>query len=424
MTALHPGHQTDRWRLAAIALAAGAALVAGYLGVVSLQLRGTPWGCGDGSGCASVLKSRWSNVAGMPVGFVAVAAYLLLATLVWSTRRPPSQPPARALLIVASMVLTAALYFALLQLVVIQSICPWCMADHVLGGAAAVAALVVARRHTPRTPARSPAAPMPTGPFADSTPSTAGPDMPGRRQSAVGGVATGVAVTLAFVVIQHFTARSPDVARIESTIRDDGDGLTLSLKNGDVQLPLSQLPRLGLAAAPRQLILLFDYCCPHCREAHRVVRRLQPLAQDEWQVVCVPTPLNAECNPAIEETEPRFRDACELARLSLAVWRLRPADWPAFDDWLFEPELPRTAAEARSQAAALYGEIEIAEALLDPALHGAIASSVTAYRASGGRVLPLILSPGVAGVAGRTDSDEELKQLLAKEFGFPAPPRP
>ena len=190
-------------------------------------------------------------------------------------------------------------------------------------------------------------------------------------------------------------------------------------KNGQVTLPAANLPVMGPFVASRRLILLFDYCCPHCREAHSVIRRLHATAGDEWQIVFVPTPLNSECNPGVEETEPRFKDACELARLSLAVWKLKPDDWPAFDAWLFEPELPRTAEEARQHAAALYGEIELAEALTKAPIDAVIAADVKMYQATGSRVLPVILSPGAAGIAGRTDGEDELRELLKKEFGFP-----
>jgi uncharacterized membrane protein len=399
-------------------LSIAAAMVAGYLGYVSLQLRGTPWGCGAGSGCADVLKSRWSNVAGIPVGFFAVLAYLVLATLAAVST---GGRVAAILTTVASIVLTTAIYFVALQLVVLQAICPWCMLDHSLGLLAAIAALVVARRLTPRVARVDTNGAKEIDPLAEYD---ASPVAPARRKSALGSVATGAAVALAFVVVQHFTARTPDVARIESQLEEPDPqtgSLVLALKNGEASLPLSNLPIIGPTSAPKRLILMFDYCCPHCREAHHVIRRLQPMAGDQWQVLFVPSPLNSECNPGVEETEPRFKDACALARLSLAVWKLRPNDWASFDTWLFEPELPRTADEARLHAAALYGELELAEILAKPEVNSVIDADVRAYQASGSKVLPVILSPGTAGIAGRTDGEEELRAILAKEFGFPTP---
>jgi hypothetical protein len=291
------------------------------------------------------------------------------------------------------------------------------MLDHTLGILSAMAGLVIARRLAPRV-TRPQAA---VDPLAEYDEPTRAPLSP--RSSALGSVSAGVALTLAFVAVQHFTGRAPDVARVESGIEAGGSEgeLKLSLKNGEVSLPMGGLPVIGPATAPRRLILMFDYCCPHCREAHHVIRRLQPTGGDEWQVVFVPSPLNADCNPGIEETEPRFQDACTLARLSLAVWTLNREDWPAFDAWLFEPEMPRTAEEARQHASALYGEIELAEVLARPDVDAAISANVRAYEASGSKVLPVILSPGSAGIAGRTDGEEELRGILKLEFGFPKP---
>jgi uncharacterized membrane protein/protein-disulfide isomerase len=406
------------WRGAGVVLSIAAALVAGSLGYVSLQLRGTPWGCGAGSGCADVFKSRWSNVAGIPVGFLAAPLYLSLGALCALGRGELS---ARLLAVVASAVLTAAIYFILLQVVVLHAICPWCMLDHTLGISASLIGLLIARRLTPRATFSAAAQRTVSDPLAeDDAPREKLPP----RSSALGSVAAGVAITLTFVVVQHFAGRTPEIARVESLVLEPGntgDELKLTLENGEVSLQLGSLPVIGSSTAPRKLILMFDYCCPHCREAHQVIRRLQPTAGEDWQVMFVPTPLNSECNSAVEETEPRFKDACTLARLSLAVWKLRPDDWPAFDTWLFEPEMPRTAEEARQHAAAVYGEIELAEALAKPEIDAVIAADVKAYQASGSKVLPVILSPGSAGIAGRTDGEEELRAILKKEFRYPTP---
>ncbi|HVJ67266.1 MAG TPA: vitamin K epoxide reductase family protein [Caulifigura sp.] len=424
MTSASTSLDRGRLRTATVVLAVAAAGVATYLGIVSLQLRGTPWGCGAGSGCADVLKSRWSNVAGIPVGFFAMATYTAIALLALWGRKHPGPLIRNALTILAAAVMSTAIYFVVMQVAVLKAICPWCMVDHALGVGAALGALAWARIETPRRPG-SPVAPSgdPLSEY-DSVGDITRPALPERRPSAIGSVIAGVMLSLGFVVLQHVTARAPDVARVESGLEQvgEGSGLTLTLKNGEATLPIAALPVIGSPAAPQTLVLLFDYCCPHCREAHGVIRQLHVTAAVRWKVVFVPAPLSASCNPAIEETEERFRDACDLARVSLAVWKLKPTDWPTFDAWLFEPELPRTAREAREHASALYGEIEVAEALIDPSLEAAIKADVAAYRATGSPVLPVILSPGSQGIAGRTETAAELQQLLRSQFGFPDVP--
>ena len=65
----------------ALCIAAGLAL---FLASLSFSQAGLPPGCGDGSGCADVLTSRWSTVLGLPVSLPAAVVYLaMLASTVW-----------------------------------------------------------------------------------------------------------------------------------------------------------------------------------------------------------------------------------------------------------------------------------------------------------------------------------------------------
>ncbi len=249
-----------------------------------------------------------------------MGAYGVLVWLLWrATLATAPRQRAFLLIAVATSILTVAMYFVLLQVVVIEAICAWCMLDHSLGMTAALVSMIVARRMTQASddaPERS----DPDDPFAESAAAT-----PTRkdRPSALVPVLTGTLLAAGFVLASQLAGRPPEVGRmaeqIEATTAAEG-GLELAVKNGTVVLPLAMLPRLGSGESEKRLILLFDYCCPHCREAHAAIRKVQPLASD-WQVILVPTPLNTDCNQHIEETEERFRDACELARLSLAIWR-------------------------------------------------------------------------------------------------------
>jgi hypothetical protein len=137
-------------------------------------------------------------------------------------------------------------------------------------------------------------------------------------------------------------------------------------------------------------------------------------------VILLPTPLNASCNPAIEETEERFQDSCELARLALAIWRAAPDKFSDFDQWLFQPELPRSRDEARAEAVRLIGEQKLTETLADPWVAERIRRDVIAYQESNARVLPILLSPGAKAIVGRTDDREGLFRLLESDFGIRA----
>ncbi len=118
----------------------------------------------------------------------------------------------------------------------------------------------------------------------------------------------------------------------------------------------------------------------------------------------------------IEHTEPRFEHACELARLSLAVWRADRKAFAAFDHWLLDPETPRGPAEARRQAEESVGAAALEAALRDGWIDRQIAANVQAYNDSGADRNPVIMSPGFSSIVGRPESERQLLQTLRTEL--------
>ena len=171
------------------------------------------------------------------------------------------------------------------------------------------------------------------------------------------------------------------------------------------------------------LAILFDYSCPHCRAAHGYLAEGIKRYDGKLGLVMLPMPLNSDCNPHWEETEPRFKDSCKLARLALAVHRAAPEKFAEFDAWLFEPEMPRSAEDARAEAERLVSAERLESALADPSVAERIAADTAAF----GRLqetnpdaaaLPIIMSPGFSTLVGRHESADELFQSL-KQAGLP-----
>jgi uncharacterized membrane protein len=112
---------------AAIAVLALAGLgVATYLTVVRAQ--GHSPTCVIGGGCETVQKSEYSELAGVPVAWLGIAAYLslLLAALL------PGQP-GRALGLFTGLVgvgFSAWLTYA--ELVIIDAVCAWCVTSAII----------------------------------------------------------------------------------------------------------------------------------------------------------------------------------------------------------------------------------------------------------------------------------------------------
>jgi uncharacterized membrane protein len=96
--------------------------------------------CVQGGGCETVQESSYSEIAGIPVATLGLAAYLLmLALLVWDA--PVARLSAATLAIVG---LLFSAYLVALQLFVIDAVCVWCMANDLVV-APALAVLTVAR---------------------------------------------------------------------------------------------------------------------------------------------------------------------------------------------------------------------------------------------------------------------------------------
>ncbi len=342
-----------------------------YLTFAAWEQQARPVGCGPGSGCAAVLSSRWANVVGVPVSAPAAAVYAAaLVVLLCPVRTPPGERGRWSwLLFCATLTLLAALWFTALQWLVLGRACAWCMTTHLAGMVFAGLVFTSAPLATLRP--RRVVAPMLAGLL----------------------LVAGLATTQLLV-----EPRTPP--------------LRVAI-GGEVELDVTGSPIIGPRDAPRKLVMLFDYACPHCRTMHQhlidAVDQVQGLS-----VVLVPVPLNAGCNAMIDYEEARFAHSCELARTALAVWRAAPATYFEFDRWLFAQEQPPTAAAARLEAQRLLGPDQFDVAWDSPWPDDQIRRNVELHRRLLGEPLPLLLGRGLPSVE-RSVTLEELLSLLGNE---------
>lgn len=134
-----------RLRAAIAALALAGAGIAAYL--TYTRSTGDPIACATG-GCETVQRSRYSQVAGVPVAVLGLAAYLALLST--AMVRGPLAAALGAGIAAASLAFSAWLLYA--QLVLIDAVCQWCLANDAVVVLAAAAAL--ARLHTAVAPGR------------------------------------------------------------------------------------------------------------------------------------------------------------------------------------------------------------------------------------------------------------------------------
>ena len=350
-------------------------------------------GCGEGSGCDAVLKSRFAYLLpGVPVTIPALLVYgLFLSCLL---RRKDSAGWRLTTLACALLIVGAAACFIAIQAIKLKQFCPYCMATHLAASLAAVLAVVALglldRRHA-------------------GTMLKAG--------LAAGG---GLVVMLA---CQYFAPQKTYVAT------DAGGGVerktakTFAL--GDATINLDDMPFKGNAESENRLVLLFDYTCGSCRTTHRYLHRAETrFGLENYLVVGIPVPLHPKCNPAFPEASPQHADACEHARIALALWRADREAFRAWDHWMFESGTAHTAptpAEALAKAEELVDPAKIKSSLADPWIEEQIARNIEVWKAmkarSGRMTMPQMIMGGRL-IAGAPDSEFQLYDLMRDSLGL------
>lgn len=122
-------------RAAVAGLALAGAALAGYLTWV--RFSGAELACSTG-GCATVQSSSYSEVAGIPVALLGLLAYVAIG--VTALRSDETARLGGAALALAAVGFAA--YLLVVQVVVIDAVCDWCVANDAIAAALAVATVL------------------------------------------------------------------------------------------------------------------------------------------------------------------------------------------------------------------------------------------------------------------------------------------
>jgi uncharacterized membrane protein len=371
---------------------------AGYLATLSLTGGGIG-GCGPGSGCHHVLATRWAYWLGVPVSLPAFGLYFALLAATVAVTHPRFKPRQRLLwqfIAGFSLVaLAAGLWFVFLQYVVIGSWCKFCLATH--GSAATAAVLLLLALSQRRSHAGA----------GDPTP----PGLRDLRSSAV-----GAAIVLVTLVVGQITVSK----RLYALNRIDASSSLsreLKLHGGRIRLDPDDVPMLGSPAATNFIVSLFDYTCVHCRALHPLLAGAERKYAGRLAILSLPAPLDAACNPLLPYTAPANSNACEYAKLGLAVWRAKREAFREFDDWLFASNPPPPLNQARAKAEALAGQAELAGALGQKWLQTQLRLDISLYQANAIATQDTHLPQLIIGDAiahGSIDTADELSQIITQ----------
>jgi len=351
-----------------------------------------------------VLTSQWSAVFGIPVSAPAAllyAAVFIASFFIGTLNLGKVRRLAWGILFVAAVTIAcSAMWFIAVQAFILKAFCIWCMTDHVIG--LLLAGLILWK-----------------DPFVKPSVGSQEPIATQLRRVIVL-TTIGTLLTLTLVVTQFVAPyRGPAILRLEPGKNADtgpGPDRRIAVIDGNLQLIVSDEAVLGSPDANTLVVVMFDYCCPHCRRTHEFLLHALDHYPGQLGIVCLPLPLDADCNTTIEKTEPRFEHACDLARLALAVRKVDAAVFAEYDQWLFAPEIPPDPQEARAKAEQMVDPNALTDALKAEEIDSAIARHVKAYEQSGAERIPLIMSPGFASIVGRPDSEEQLFEMFETDL--------
>jgi len=373
-------------------LTAAAIGVACYLLWVSLS----GWavaGCAPNSSCDRVLHSRWSRWLGVPVSAIALLVYAAIFAGTFRLRRAVSPAEQRAawrwLIPCAVAVIGAAIWFVVVQAFILRSFCPFCMTAHACALVAAVTLLGCA-------PFRA----APEKPWQQEK-QVFVPPLLARKLIWIALAGVALLVTGQFIRLPH-------------------KQYIVKIYDGKIQMDLAEVPLIGVEKAPHSMVSLFDYTCDHCRIMHGHLLEAHQKFSNQLAIASLPMPLCEKCNRTVKRSPKMHAQACDYARLGLAVWRADRRAQPKFDDWIFGSTKPPPLDESRRYASQLVGARNLEAALKDPWIDEQIQRDICIYETNSvrgiGNMPQLIIGTNVT--AGTFGQAQELCRLLSDTFGL------
>jgi uncharacterized membrane protein len=365
-------------------------------------------GCGGGSPCDQVLSSKWSSIRGMlPVSGLAAGAYMAMLVAIFfigpATEAPVRRLAWRAMLVIVGSAAGSAVWFTIVQKWIMRAFCPYCMATHITG--LLLAALVIWR--APRQ-------------FDDDSTDAQTNPAPQR----VIGFLPAIGMALVGLALAGAMAAS-QVGYTPPAVYRAGESQS---QNSPPAIDPNTVPLIGSPDAPNVIILFFDHRCPHCQKVHAMLEEVIARYDSKLAFVLRPAPLNSQCNPYVARDREEFKDSCELARISLAVWAADRRAFFAFDQWWFSPEpdqlwRPRSLDAARAKAVELVGQEKLDAALADPLIDEFMQTSIRIYGNTvdqTGNSLPRLVF-GTRWVSPEPNTVDDLVKILQDSLAVPQP---
>lgn len=392
-------------------------------------------GCGSGSvfDCSHVLHSRWSTIFSIPVSIPAIATHVLLLSMLLSKSIPEKWQKVRwGLLGFASLSASAAaLWFIGLQVFWIEHLCSYCMVAHTgalilgglfllyrpvsinvlrlvtLGAIGGIAGLILLQSLS--------AAPQTHEMIEFPTPSEseAASDEPMLFEAPQASVfptrfGSSLAVAVSYV---GFLSQPSTLLSLELAPDGDEPKPRAAVILNSIKLETNGWPLLGKPEAELVFVELFDYTCEHCQRTHKAIEGARQKFGDRLAIIALPVPLDAKCNPNIKTSDPKHADACDLAKLAVAVWYTEREKFSEFHHYLFEKK--PNYASALIKANELVDNEKLAATMKGKIPGEYISKHIALYIQAGSGIIPKLMFPKTSSV-GAIESTDVIVGLIEK----------
>jgi protein-disulfide isomerase len=178
-----------------------------------------------------------------------------------------------------------------------------------------------------------------------------------------------------------------------------------------IKLETNGWPLLGKPDAELVFVEMFDYTCEHCQRTHKAIEGARQKFGDRLAIIALPVPLDGKCNPNIKTSDPKHADACDLAKLAVALWYVDRDKFAEFHHYLFEKK-PNYAA-ALIKAKEMVDNEKLSSAMSGSIPSEYIAKHIALYVKAGSGNIPKLMFPKTSSV-GSIESTEVVVSLIEK----------
>jgi len=376
--------------------------------------------CGEGtaSGCATVARSPYSAILGVPWAALGVFCYLSMAVLLALALLAPDaarEAAAGLALMIVAVSLGIDLALLAVQAFAVGAFCSLCLLTYLVN-AAILFALLPARRSrgTARaalaeTVGRLTVAGWLAGSLAFAVAVAAAEvalaERAAARASTLLGAPDPVIANAAPVPPGPTSGSEADrwraeARRLQETLDDPQkldqyftDKAAREFERAPVQLfDLEDVPYKGKAGAPVQVMEFSDFLCPYCRSIAGAFNAFVPQAGGRLQLYFKNYPLDQACNPKLKaSTHP---GACWLALGGICA-QYQGRFWP-FHDRVFQQELkkPQPADVVRLGAEAGLNPAALESCLQDPRTKERLTTQIAEAQRFGVEATPTLFVNG------------------------------